>query len=87
MSHKKSAAKVTADPDLARWCAALVPNEVDEIPDGWFSAADLANRLKKNRDTISGQISTAVREGRAEVKKFRVMTGRGAYPVPHYRLK
>lgn len=75
------------DADLAAWCAALVPNEVDIIPEGWFSAADLAERLKKSRDTISGQISSAVREGRAEMKKFRVMTGRGAYPVPHYRLK
>lgn len=83
----KSKPSTTKDPDLARWCAALVPNEVDEIPEGWFSASDLADRLKKSRDTISGQISTAVREGRAEVKKFRVMTGRGAYPVPHYRLK
>ena len=87
MSHKKSAKNVTADTDLAAWCAALVPNEVDKVPDGWFSAADLADRLKKSRDTISGQISTAVREGRAEMQKFRVMTTRGAYPVPHYRLK
>jgi hypothetical protein len=27
-----------------------------------------------------------VRRGKAETRRFRVMTGRGVYPVPHYRL-
>lgn len=75
------------DADLAAWCAALVPNEVDEIPEGWFTAIELGKMLGKDRSTITALMQTALREGRAEVRKFRVMTGRGAYPVPHYRLK
>jgi hypothetical protein len=27
-----------------------------------------------------------VRQGKAEMRRFRIMTGRGVYPVPHYRL-
>jgi len=87
MSHKKSATKVTPDADLVAWCSALVPNQVDEVPDGWLTAIDLAAKLSKSRDTVSNQLTCAVKAGRAEIKKFRVMTNRGAYPVPHYRLK
>ena len=87
MSHKKSAAKVTPDADLAAWCSALVPNAVDKVPPGWLTALDLAAKIGKSRDTVSNQLTRAVRDGRAEVRKFRVLTPRGAYPVPHYRLK
>lgn len=85
MKSKVSTTK--PDPDLAKWCAALVPNEVDDVPAGWLSATELSDRLGKSRSVVAEQLSAAVRAGRAEVKKFRVMTPRGAYPVPHYRLK
>ena len=60
---------------------------MDNVPDGWLSATDLAEKLNKSRHTIANQLAAAVREGRAEMQKFRVLTARGAYPVPHYRLK
>lgn len=75
------------DADLAAWCAALIPNEIDEVPHGWLTAVDLAGKMGKSRDTVGNQLTRAVREGRAEVRKFRVMTPRGSYPVPHYKLK
>lgn len=80
--------KPTAE-DLAAaaWRAALVPNEVDEVPPGWITALDLAAKLGKSRDTVGNQLTCAVQAGRAEMKRFRIMTGRGAYPTPHYRLK
>jgi hypothetical protein len=87
MSHKKSAAKVTRHADLAAWCSALVPNQIDEVPPGWITTHDLAAALGKSRDTVGNQLTCAVKAGRAEVKRFRIMTGRGAYPTPHYRLK
>jgi hypothetical protein len=75
------------DADLAAWCAALVPDNVDKVPAGWMTCAELADKLGKTKDTVSGQLSVAVRAGRAEMKRFRIFTNRGAYPVPHYRLK
>lgn len=89
MSHKKSAKNVTPDPDLAAWCAALAPkHEPDVVPAGWLTAIALGKLLGKDRSTVTGLLQTAIKEGRAEVKKFRVPSGqRGIYPVPHYKLK
>ena len=88
MSRCKNSTKLsTPDADLAAWCSALVPNEIDEVPPGWITAHDLAAKLGKSRDTVGNQLTCAVKAGRAEVKKFRIMTGRGSYPTPHYRLK
>ena len=70
------------------WAAALAPkNEPDVVPSGWHTAIDLGKMLGKNRSTVNSLMQVALREGRAEVKKFCVMSGqRGIYPTPHYRL-
>jgi len=80
--------KLKADPQLAAWCEALAPrHEVDEVPEGWLTAAQIAIAANKNRNTALRYIGAAVAEGRAEVRKFRVPSGqRGIYPTPHYRL-
>lgn len=79
--------RVTAEQLVASaWAAALLPNNEDEVPLGWFTSHQIGEALGKSSDTASGQLSRAVREGRAEVRRFRVMTSRGIYPVPHYRL-
>ena len=80
--------KLKADPQLAAWCEALAPrHEVDEVPPGWLTAIELGKMLGKDRSTITALMQTALREGRAEVRKFRVPSGqRGIYPTPHYRL-
>lgn len=76
------------DADLAKWCEALAANgQLDEVPPGWMTTAQIAAMLNKGHGTTGAQLSRAVREGRAEVKRFRIQTPRGAYPVPHYRLK
>lgn len=80
--------KVTAESLVASaWAAALVPQEADKVPADWLTCAELADKLGKTKDTVSGQLSVAVKAGRAEMQKFRVMTNRGVYPIPHYRLK
>lgn len=86
MKSKLSTAK--PDPQLAAWCEALAPrNEPDAIPDGWFTAVQLGEMLGKDRSTVTGLLQSAIKEGRAEVKKFRIRAGqRGIYPTPHYRL-
>lgn len=77
-----------ADPQLQAWCEALAPrHELDVVPEGWLTAAQIAKAVGKNRNTTSKYLCDAVREGRAEMRKFRVPAGqRGVYPTPHYRL-
>jgi hypothetical protein len=80
--------KVTAEElNASAWAAALACSEVDEVPAGWITAADLAVTLGKSTATVGNQLSRAVRESKAEMQKFRIQTARGPYPVPHYRLK
>lgn len=81
--------RVTAE-QLAEsaWKAALVAPtiEAEEVPDGWKTAIQLAQMTGRERSTITNRMSLLVRQGKAEMKRFRVMTGRGVYPTPHYRL-
>ena len=86
----KSKGKLTAESLVASaWAAALSPQyEFDEVPPGWFTRAQISESLGKNRSTIARKMQEALREGRAEVKVFRVASGqRGIYPVPHYKIK
>lgn len=80
--------KLKADPQLAAWCEALAPrHELDVVPEGWLTAIQLGKLLGKDRSTVTTLLQAALREGRAEVRKFRVSSGqRGIYPTPHYRL-
>jgi hypothetical protein len=80
--------KRQADPDLAKWCAALAsPIVQDEVPPGWMTARELATKLKKADSTIGTLLTRAVVEGRAEKQSFRITSGQVTRPVPHYRLK
>jgi hypothetical protein len=85
-----SKAKVTAEKLVASaWAAALSPQyKFDEVPPGWFTRAQISDSLGKTRSTIARRMHDALREGRAEVKVFRIASGqRGIYPVPHYKIK
>lgn len=82
--------KITAEQLAASaWKAALsAPTiEADEVPDDWKTALQLAEITGRERSTITNRMGLLVRQGKAEMKRFRVMTGRGVYPTPHYRLK
>lgn len=80
--------KRKADPDLAAWCAALAsPIVTDEVPPGWHTCRELGEKLGKADATIGKLLSRAVAEGRAERRLFRIATGAGARPVPHYKLR
>lgn len=82
--------KITAE-QLAEsaWKAALAAPtiETDEVPNGWKTAVQLAELTGRERSTITNRMALLVRQGKAEMKRFRVITGRGVYPTPHYRLK
>lgn len=76
------------DDELAKWCAALTSEIVpDEVPEGWLTAAQLSERLNKPASTMGKMLTAAVRSGKAEVKKFRVMVGSFIRPTNHYRPK
>jgi predicted transcriptional regulator len=85
MKSKLSTAK---DPDLAKWCAALAEPSVaaETVPPGWYTVGDLATEMKLDRSTVSQRMRVMARKGQVEVRRFRILTGRGVYPVPHYRL-
>jgi hypothetical protein len=79
----------TPDPDLAAWCAALASTAVtDVVPLGWFTPAQLAEKLGMTSERMKRRITELVRLDKCETKKFRIENGgRGVYPLPHYRLK
>jgi hypothetical protein len=66
--------------------ASATPTDV--VPPGWFTPAQLADKLGMTPDRMKRQITGLIRLGRCETKKFRINNGtRGVYPLPHYRLK
>jgi predicted transcriptional regulator len=86
MSHKKPAKNVTADPDLAAWCAALVTApKADTVPPGWLTARQLADKLGKSGSSVRHYLAEAVAGGRCARQDFRVPIGQTVRPVPHYR--
>jgi hypothetical protein len=86
MSRKTK--QIGSDPDLAAWCAALAESSVaaEQVPPGWFTVTQLCEKTGRASATISKRMTDFVRQGKAESRRFRIMTGRGVYPVPHYRL-
>ena len=84
MKKPLTAEQITA----AAWAAALVPpKKVDEVPEGWLTAKQIATELGKATATVGALLCRAVSEGRCERKLFRVTSGSVTRPIPHYRLK
>jgi hypothetical protein len=79
----------TPDTDLAAWCAALASaTPTDVVPPGWFTPAQLAEKLGMTSERMKRRITELMRLDKCETKKFRIENGgRGVYPLPHYRLK
>jgi hypothetical protein len=84
-----SKSKVTAEQlEASAWAAALAtPVIEDTVPFGWLTSRQLAAKLGKGESTISRLLLLAVKEGRAIKQDFRLSTGAGVRPVPHYCLK
>ena len=75
--------------EVSAWAAALKSSvQTDAVPPGWFTPAQLADKLGMTPDRMKRQITELMRLGKCETKKFRIENGgRGVYPLPHYRLK
>ena len=87
--HKKSAAIVTPDADLARWCAQLatVGAAPQVVPPGWFTVKEIGRAQGKSECVTSENIKKLVKRGGAERKMFSIRLAQKVRPVPHYRLK
>ena len=75
--------------DLARWCQILSQSSMapDEVPAGWFTVAQLADKLDRSHCNTSERVRKMVAAGKAEKKMFRIQLEEKVRPVPHYRLK
>lgn len=82
---------VTPKPDaeLARWCQILSQSSVapDKVPAGWFTVAQLADKLDRSHCNTSERVRKMVAAGKAEKKMFRIQLEEKVRPVPHYKLK
>ena len=78
-----------ADKELQRWCDELSGSTIppDDVPAGWFTVAQLANKLDRSHCNTSERVRKMVSAGKAEKKTFRIQLEERVRPVPHYRLK
>lgn len=81
--------KSKPDAELARWCQILSQSSVapDEVPAGWFTVAQLADKLNRSHCNTSERVRKMVAAGKAEKKMFRIQLEEKVRPVSHYRLK
>lgn len=73
--------------DLAALLARSNQRRVEEVPEGWRTAEQWAKHWERAAVTARCFIKRFLNEGMMEQRRFRVMTNRGIYPVPHYKLK
>ena len=75
--------------EVSAWAAALASaTPTDVVPPGWFTPAQLAEKLGMTSERMKRRITELLKLDRCETKKFRIENGgRGVYPLPHYRLK
>jgi len=80
---------VIPEKELAKWCKALEEPSIstEEVPAGWMTAEELGKATNRERSTITHRTKRLIAQGQAEMRRFRIMTNRGVYPVPHYKLK
>jgi hypothetical protein len=68
--------------------SAMSQIKVDVVPEGWFTTADCAKSWNLSRARTFFLIRQSIESKKCEMRKFRIMTtGRGIFPVHHYRFK
>lgn len=72
---------------IDRLQARLADNSSDEVPKGWETVRQMAQRRGLSRERIQHQMAGFVAAGLVERKKFRIVIGGAIRPVPHYRPK
>jgi|LakMenEpi03Aug12_release.lakeMendotaPanAssembly.Ray.scaffolds.fasta_scaffold2048095_2 hypothetical protein len=60
----------------------------DVVPEGWFTTEECAAEWNLSRATAFGLIKQALISKQCVMRKYRRMTtGRGLYPIHHYKFK
>ena len=62
-------------------------NQPDTVPPGWRTSRQWAEAWKIPHSSASKYLRDGEEQGLIEARRFRIVTGRGVYPVPHYREK
>ena len=77
------------DANLAKWCEILSSPSItaEQVPEGWFTVAQLAQKVDRSHCNTSERVRKMVAAGKAEKKMFRIQLEEKVRPVPHYRLK
>lgn len=63
------------------------PNEVDKIPDGWYTTRQLSEKAGISAGQTNRNLRAGVQKGIVEVRKFRILSGALLKQIPHYRMK
>lgn len=75
--------------NVEEWEAAIKEAEadgLDKVPAGWVTLRQFAAAKKLSVAQASKIMRDLVSSKRSEVRKFSILTTRGSYRVPHYRL-
>ena len=77
----------STDSDWAKgFLREILTADVDQVPEGFYTARQWAEMWGLSHDCASGHIREAVRKGLMEKKAFRIRCElRPTYPVPHFR--
>jgi predicted transcriptional regulator len=71
------------------WASAIteaLSNKADKVPDGWKTASELEDVFQRSRRVVATKIAHLKKQGLVESRKFTILTNRGLYPEPHYKL-
>lgn len=75
-----------APAELLKRLRAAIANQPEEVPDGWYTAAQWSEKWGITTNAAGMILARSVKIGAMKCAKFRVITGnRGAYPTTHYR--
>jgi len=72
--------------EAKRIAAALTAQAAPDVPEGWFTTREIAEALGRSLPRANHYLREGLAAGQVHKKSFRIMTGRGIIPVPHYKL-
>lgn len=92
MASRKDSRKVDSSDKppraLTEWAEALqsVVEISDDVPDGFYTIAELADKLHISLSTVRRKVYAMRKEGKVEMKRFRRQGTAKIYPVNHFKI-
>jgi hypothetical protein len=71
---------------LADLAAALADGGIETVPEGWYTAREMAASAGKNLSWAQKLIQRGIAEGLVESKPFRIRNAGRVSAIPHYRV-